>query len=127
MGVRIALDDFGTGYSSLAVVHGFPLDLVKIDKLFIRSGDKSLARAIIAMAGSLGLTAVAEGIEVPAQIDDLHAMGCELGQGFAFSHPVELSRITDLLQSPLGPRAHTAPVGAWIAEPMNRVAARVAD
>ncbi len=94
MGIRLALDDFGTGYSSLAVAHGFPLDFLKIDKLFIQGGDLSLARAIVALAGSLGLVAIAEGIEDEDQIAKLLETGCELGQGFAFSRPLPIDELT---------------------------------
>jgi diguanylate cyclase (GGDEF)-like protein len=97
MGVKLALDDFGTGYSSLAVAHGFPLDYLKIDKLFIQGGDMSLARAIVALAGSLGLIAVAEGIEEESQIVELIATGCQLGQGYAFSRPIQISDLRTFL------------------------------
>jgi diguanylate cyclase (GGDEF)-like protein len=105
LGVRLALDDFGTGYSSLAVVHGFPLDLLKIDKLFIRSDDLSLAKAIVVLANSLGLTTVAEGIEGTAQMDALRSMGCNLGQGYAFSRPVPLDVLADRIGRSFGPNA----------------------
>ncbi len=103
LGVRLALDDFGTGYSSLAVVHGFPLDLIKIDKLFIRSGDLSLAKAIVVLAESLGLTTVAEGIEFAAQIEALRSMGCTLGQGYAFSRPIPLAALSAAVAHTFGP------------------------
>ena len=103
LGVRLALDDFGTGYSSLAVVHGFPLDFVKIDKLFIRSCDLSLARAIVALADSLGLVAVAEGIEDDSQVDALRTMGCSLGQGYAFARPILIDQLPALIARRLGP------------------------
>lgn len=99
-GVRLALDDFGTGYSSLAAIHGLPLDSVKIDKLFVSTDDLSLARAIVALAKSLGLTAVAEGIEHVGQRDALTAMGCDRAQGFAFSPAVPLNELPALLARP---------------------------
>jgi diguanylate cyclase (GGDEF)-like protein len=108
IGVQLALDDFGTGYSSLASVHGFPLDLLKIDKLFISTGDLSLARAIVALAKSLNLTAVAEGVETEQQIDELVAVGCNLAQGFAFSRPVTIEQLATTLLGPLGPKANLA-------------------
>ena len=98
MGIRLALDDFGTGYSSLAVAHGFPLDYLKIDKLFIQGGDMSLARAIVALAGSLGLVAIAEGIENEEQITELLHTGCELGQGYAFSRPMRIEELTSFMR-----------------------------
>jgi diguanylate cyclase (GGDEF)-like protein len=108
MGVLLALDDFGTGYSSLAVAHGFPLDYLKIDKLFIQGGDMSLARAIVALAGSLGLIAVAEGIEEESQIVELIATGCQLGQGYAFSRPIHIAELHTFLRPDTEPASGVA-------------------
>lgn len=95
LGVKLALDDFGTGYSSLAAAHDFPLDLIKIDQLFVRAieagSDASLVRAILAMANSLGLLPVAEGIETAEQRQVLIDLGCNLGQGYLFSPAVALA------------------------------------
>ena len=110
-GVRLALDDFGTGYSSLAAIHGLPLDSVKIDKLFVSTDDLSLARAIVALSKSLGLTAVAEGIEHVGQREALTAMGCDRAQGFAFSPAVPLHELPALLSRPFDPGLST-PVSA---------------
>jgi diguanylate cyclase (GGDEF)-like protein len=92
LGVQLALDDFGTGYSSLAAAHGLPLNLIKIDQLFVRSieenSDVSLVRAILAMAESLGLLPVAEGIETQQQRETLVSLGCPFGQGYLFSRPL---------------------------------------
>ena len=110
-GVRLALDDFGTGYSSLAAIHGLPLDCVKIDKLFVSTDDLSLARAIVALSKSLGLTAVAEGIEHVGQREALTAMGCDQAQGFAFSPAVPLHELPALLALPFHPGRST-PVSA---------------
>ena len=97
LGVRLALDDFGTGYSSVAAAHGFPLDLIKIDQLFVRaldpSSDSSLVRAILAMAVSLGLMSVAEGIETPEQKNVLMQLGCPYGQGYLFAHPAPIGEL----------------------------------
>jgi diguanylate cyclase (GGDEF)-like protein len=92
LGVRIAIDDFGTGYSSLAYLHRFPIDIVKIDRSFIRrlgsveSGAK-LARAIITFGDTLGLEVIAEGIEHEHQQRELIRLGCVAGQGFLYAEP----------------------------------------
>ena len=92
MGVKIAIDDFGTGYSSLAYLRRFPLDTLKIDIAFIREvtsnpQDAAIARTIIELAHSLGLRAVAEGVETAAQLAFLKEAGCDQLQGYLFSQP----------------------------------------
>ena len=92
-GVRVAIDDFGTGYSSLSFLQKFPIHRLKIDRSFINelaedASAKSLVKTIIAMADSLGLDVVAEGVET---VEQLHALGdlhCKKAQGFLISHPV---------------------------------------
>ena len=93
MGVHLHLDDFGTGYSSLSALHTFPIDLLKIDRSFVsRLGQNSdsvaIIRAILAVAKSLNLNVVAEGIEHWFQLDHLREMGCQFGQGYLLSRPV---------------------------------------
>jgi diguanylate cyclase (GGDEF)-like protein len=108
LGVRLAIDDFGTGYSSLDYLRRFPMDVLKIDRSFTRgaaAGDP-LLRAIVAMGRSLGLVLVPEGIEDAAQGAALHALGCELGQGFHYGRPAPPSSI-----APHGARADRAPAG----------------
>ncbi len=100
LGLRLALDDFGTGYSGLAYLHSFPLDFLKVDRGFISGlpGDARgarIAEAIIRLADTFGLAAVAEGIDDPRQLEALDAMGCALGQGFLFSRPLDLSDAID--------------------------------
>lgn len=107
LGVQLALDDFGTGYSSLAAAHSFPLDMIKIDQLFVRAitaeSEASLVRAILAMAESLGLAPVAEGIETQDQLDKLVQLGCPFGQGYFFSKALPIERLKDSsLFSPVG-------------------------
>jgi diguanylate cyclase (GGDEF)-like protein/PAS domain S-box-containing protein len=97
-GVRIALDDFGTGYSSLGYLKQFAVDRIKIDRSFVHGlpgdqGDAAIVRAILALARSLGIEVVAEGVESAAQRAFLLDEGCRLGQGFLFSRPVPLEQI----------------------------------
>jgi diguanylate cyclase (GGDEF)-like protein len=106
LGVQLALDDFGTGYSSLAAAHSFPLDLIKIDQLFVRAmtaqSEASLVRAILAMAESLGLAAVAEGIETTDQLEKLVQLGCPLGQGYLFAPALSVEHLRDRYLTQLG-------------------------
>ncbi len=92
-GVRIALDDFGTGYSSLRYLQRLPVDTVKIDRAFVRGlstglGDAAITRAILALAHSLRLEVVAEGVETAEQLAALQALGCDYVQGFLISPPL---------------------------------------
>ncbi|MEH6823498.1 MAG: EAL domain-containing protein [Motiliproteus sp.] len=93
MGVKLSLDDFGTGFSSLSYLKRFRFDLLKIDRSFVTdlphdTDDVSLVRAIIAMAHSLDLKVVAEGIETQEQHDFLRELGCDFGQGYLFAKPM---------------------------------------
>jgi len=103
-GVGLELDDFGTGYSSLAALHQFPVDALKIDRSFVASfsteaGSEVIVRSILALAHSLGLDAIAEGIEEADQLERLRELGCEFGQGFLFSRPVARDEIEVLLKT----------------------------
>jgi diguanylate cyclase (GGDEF)-like protein/PAS domain S-box-containing protein len=113
LGVELYLDDFGTGYSSLSYLHRFPINVLKIDRSFISrigvGGENSeIARAIVMMAHSLGMKAVAEGVETDHQLAELKALWCEYGQGNLFSKPVEAVTaerlLTDLLEAKGAPQ-----------------------
>lgn len=114
LGVTLALDDFGTGYSSLACLHLMPVDTVKIDRSFVSPSETSnhhrvLIEATIRVAQSLGMSTVAEGIEVQAQADLLKAMHCDKGQGYLFSKPLPADEVARWLTSRSQPNwAHQA-------------------
>lgn len=98
MGVRLALDDFGTGYSNLAYLQNFPLDCLKIDRVFLSDRKRSmLMSTILNMGHVLGLEIVAEGVETASQADWLIEHDCDLMQGFYFSKPQPVSIITPYL------------------------------
>jgi EAL domain-containing protein (putative c-di-GMP-specific phosphodiesterase class I) len=104
MGVSIAMDDFGTGYSSLSYLRRLPIDTVKIDKSFVReipdsADDVTIAQAIIAMAQSLKLSLVVEGIENVRQLNFFRQLGITIVQGYLFSKPVAAAEILKMLES----------------------------
>ncbi len=91
LGVRIALDDFGTGYSSLSYLRSLPVDLIKIARPFIEdmsAGDPTVVSAIVGLSQKLGFMTVAEGIDNEPAVGMLREMGCDLGQGYHFAHPM---------------------------------------
>ena len=103
LGVRLAIDDFGTGYSSLSYLRRFPIDVLKIDRSFVDgvcegSEKQALLRTIVELGRALRLETVAEGIEVPEELDQLRSMDCQLGQGFYFARPVEAEGMPRLLR-----------------------------
>jgi EAL domain-containing protein (putative c-di-GMP-specific phosphodiesterase class I) len=107
LGVGLAIDDFGTGYSSLSYLRELPIDMIKIDKSFVRDiarseQDLRLTDGIVRIAATLGLSAVAEGIETGEQRDLLAGIGCRYGQGFLFSRPLPPEEVTDLLRTTNG-------------------------
>jgi diguanylate cyclase (GGDEF)-like protein len=102
LSIRVAMDDFGTGYSSLAYLKKFPIHLLKIDRAFIKEmqnnpEDQTIVKAIIAMARTLNIEVIAEGVEHADQRDLLKAFGCNLAQGFYFSKPLPVQDFTELL------------------------------
>ncbi len=103
-GVRIALDDFGTGYASLAHLKQFPVDIIKIDRSFVRDlaedpDDTAILQAVLHLGKSLGIDTVAEGIETTVQAGFLRAQGCNLGQGYLFGKAIPRTGIADLVSS----------------------------
>jgi len=110
MGVIVSVDDFGTGYSSMSYLRRFPIDKLKIDRVFInemvnRPEDASIVRAIVSLAHSLRLKVVAEGVETAAQLEFLQNCGCDEYQGYHFSRPLPATKFLELLQESRGEEA----------------------
>jgi diguanylate cyclase (GGDEF)-like protein len=102
LGVRLAIDDFGTGHSSLAYLKQFPVHEVKVDRAFIEgvaksSVDSAIVRAVIDLARAIGISAVAEGVETREQVAGLKKLGCQVAQGFYYSHPLRVEEFDALL------------------------------
>ena len=107
LGVRFAVDDFGTGYSNLSYLKRLPIDVLKIDRAFVRDivvdpYDAAIARAIITMADSLGIEVVAEGVETKEQQEFLREHGCDTMQGYYYSRPQPADAITRLFTNSMG-------------------------
>jgi len=103
LGVTVAIDDFGTGYSSLAHLKRFPLDVLKIDRYFVKDihhapVNEALVSSILALCKGLDLGSVAEGIENKDQLESLRKLGCEVVQGYYISRPVPAEQILPLLE-----------------------------
>lgn len=102
LGVRLAIDDFGTGYSSLSYLKRFPVDTLKVDKVFVDGlehdpDDTAIVQAVVTLARALGLKVTAEGIESAAQLAQLRKLGCHLGQGYYFARPLAIDAVAPLL------------------------------
>lgn len=103
LGVRLSVDDFGTGYSSLSYVKRFPLDELKIDKLFVQNlrdnkGDQQIVRSVIDLAHNFDLTVVAEGVEDQATLKELKRIGCDFAQGYVISPAIPSDDVIDWLK-----------------------------
>ena len=102
LGVRLAMDDFGTGYISLSYLSRFPVDILKMDRSFLRDGasptTSALTSAVIALGETLQLEVVAEGIEFPEQWRGLRELGCGSGQGFLFAQPMDADATLEYLR-----------------------------
>jgi EAL domain-containing protein (putative c-di-GMP-specific phosphodiesterase class I) len=104
LGLRIAVDDFGTGFSSFSHLEQLPIDILKVDRSFVANitvpdGRPSLAPAIVQLAHTLGLTAIAEGVESPDQVTPLRDIECTLAQGYHLGMPLDASETEGLLRS----------------------------
>ncbi len=113
LGVRIAVDDFGTGYSSLSSLEALPLDALKIDRAFVQpiaddAYKAAAARMVVELAQRRGLHVIGEGVETPAQLATLRALGCDQAQGFLFGAPMSGEAFAELLQRDPHPAAREA-------------------
>jgi diguanylate cyclase (GGDEF)-like protein/PAS domain S-box-containing protein len=103
LGVRLAMDDFGTGYSSLSYLSRLPVDILKMDRSFLRAGAtpeaSGLATAVVALGKTLELNIVAEGIEYAEQWETLRELGCDLGQGYHFAKPMDGDAMLEFLRT----------------------------
>ncbi|MEH2279909.1 MAG: EAL domain-containing protein [Nostoc sp.] len=100
--IKLIMDDFGTGYSSLSYLHSFPLNALKIDKSFVKrmqenNENMGLVPAMIGIANSMGMSAIAEGVETQEQLAQLRSLNCDFAQGYLFSQPIEQQLVFKLL------------------------------
>ena len=101
-GIKLSLDDFGTGYSSLSYLHRFPFTVLKIDQSFVSqmeatSKNEEIVRTIVALAHTLRMDVIAEGVETASQLDHLRALKCHYGQGYFFAGPLDVDSATEML------------------------------
>jgi EAL domain-containing protein (putative c-di-GMP-specific phosphodiesterase class I) len=114
LGIRLAIDDFGTGYSSLAYLRQFPVDILKIDRVFVEAassgaaGGQAFVRAIVELSASLRLATIAEGVEQQDQADLMLALGCPTAQGFLYARPMPADELQQLLAARASATLQTA-------------------
>jgi len=134
IGVGLSVDDFGTGYSSLSYLSTLPITSLKIDRSFVQrlqsdsvdSKDAEVVRAVITLGQALGKTVIAEGIETPAQMAQLLALGCELGQGYLLARPLSAEMAGALAQAEAGAaQAQPAPPAAELQAPQAHLQAHL--
>ncbi len=123
LGVKLAIDDFGTGYSSLSYLHRFPIDTLKIDRSFVtrmseNNENTEIVRTIVVLAQNLGMDVVAEGVETNEQLVLLQKLGCENGQGYFFSKPVNADGAEKIIAETYG--ALTSPMRAANSQPNGK-------
>jgi len=126
LGVRISIDDFGTGYSSLSYLKHFPVDSLKIDRTFVdgigeEPDDSVIASAVIALAHSLGLTAVAEGVETEIALEELRELGCDYVQGYLLGRPLPVDELQAVLFESRAPKPvlRLEPTGLALPTPLS--------
>lgn len=118
LGVKISIDDFGTGYSSLAYLKRLPIDKIKIDKSFVDGlpddeDDVAIARTIIGLAKSMGMSIIAEGVETKEQKTFLSKNGCTLVQGYFYSKPMNMQQMEEFLKGSMGKKHYTMSVAQY--------------
>ena len=104
MGVKISVDDFGTGYSSLSHLREFPIDILKIDKSFVKNihlekDNIAIITTIISMAKQLGLDVIAEGVELKEEVELLKQKGCNYFQGYFYSHTLHIEQLIEFIKT----------------------------
>jgi diguanylate cyclase (GGDEF)-like protein/PAS domain S-box-containing protein len=107
LGVKIAIDDFGTGFSALGQLRHLPIDMLKVDRSFVRGivdepKDAAITANLVSLAHTLGIVAIAEGIETEGQLERIRSIGCDLAQGYLFGRPVSAAQLTEQLAKGAG-------------------------
>jgi EAL domain-containing protein (putative c-di-GMP-specific phosphodiesterase class I) len=103
LGIKLCIDDFGTGYSALSCLNEFPIDTLKLDRKFVQKIDTNpevleTVKMIISLAQSLKMNVIAEGVENLQQLEQLQALGCDYGQGYFLSQPLQVEGADSFLQ-----------------------------